>query len=296
MDGRQPAVHDRIDYPDGGGRRIPGQEGRNQHVGVYYGPDAHPASGGVRMPALRMRRSLRASAIIASISSIVGSGLSMYRSRISALAPATAMRAASADARSPNGGTDSPKSRISNGILRSLKAVFANMTNAVDIVMPTFSQNRLKSRLRPSSILMLNAVCAILVLSCQSKRTHCTTSAIASQRRGASKVSQRTEAVDARGLTVAATPWPSLLGEALFMNRRSSRQRSRPAWAAPLRKTAASHRATVLHSGCLNHTRRRSASPARPTSNSRPEVGSGTAVYQPAPLNVLTSEPNTVPA
>ena len=60
---------------------------------------------------------------------------------------------------------------------------------------------------------------------------------------------------------------------------------SRPSWAAIRLKTVATPRATASHSGHLNHTRRRrSASPARPTSIKRPLVGSGTAaaVYQPA--------------
>ena len=67
-----------------------------------------------------------------------------------------------------------------NGKRCSLTTVLAKMTNAVDMVMPTVSQNDPKSRFRSLSILMLTPVCVLFSSYCNRKHRHCIT--IAGQR------------------------------------------------------------------------------------------------------------------
>ena len=62
-----------------------------------------------------------------------------------------------------------------NGKRCSLTTVLAKMTNAVDMVMPTVSQNDPKSRFRSLSILMLTPVCVIFSSYCNRKHRHCIT-------------------------------------------------------------------------------------------------------------------------
>ena len=52
---------------------------------------------------------------------------------------------------------------ILNGIRRSRRQAFANTTNAVDIDIPMSLQNCPNSLLRPSSMRILNATCAIVI-------------------------------------------------------------------------------------------------------------------------------------